>query len=102
MESVNIRDLGGQAAEVQKRLQQESELLVVSEGKPIAFLIATDEDTYEAREKALRRSRMRHTIEMCRRRAAEQGLDKMTMAEIIAEIKACRKEHREAALEGRG
>ncbi len=46
MKFVTVRDLRGKTAALWKQLEQEKELVVTSNGKPIAVLSATDENSW--------------------------------------------------------
>ena len=94
MKRVNLRDLGGATSEIKKQLEQERALLVLSDGKPIAILNATDEDSFEAHMKAWRQVRAQHALAKLQREAAERGLDRLTLDDINAEIAKYRKEKR--------
>ena len=91
MKFVSIRDLGGAKFEIKKQLEQERELLVMSDGKPVAILVATDENSFEARLKALRQSRANDALTQLQRDAADRKLDRLTLNDINAEIARGRK-----------
>ena len=89
MKFVTVRDLRGKTSELWKELEQERELVVTSNGKPIAILSATDEDSFEECLWALRRSRAGDALARLQRAASERGLT-MTSDEIDAEIRKSR------------
>jgi prevent-host-death family protein len=91
MKFVTVRDLRGKTSELWKALQQERELVVTNNGKPIAILSATDEESFETCLWTLRRSRASDALAKLQRDAAERGLDKLTPEDIEAEIKAARR-----------
>ena len=47
MKFVTVRDLRGRSAEVWRELAVEHEMVVTSNGKPIAILTSTSEETFE-------------------------------------------------------
>ena len=55
MKFVTVRDLRGKTSELWKQLEQEKELVVTSNGKPIAILSATDEDSFKSSLRSLQR-----------------------------------------------
>ncbi len=92
MKFVTVRDLRGKTSELWKQLELERELVVTSNGKPIAIMSATDEDSFEANLWTLRRSRANDALMQLQRRAAEHGLSDLTPETIEAEINESRKE----------
>lgn len=91
MKFVSVRDLRGRTSELWHDLETERELVVTSNGKPIAILSATDEDSFEASLRALRRCRAGDALGKLQRDAEQRGLDKLPAAEIEAEVGASRK-----------
>jgi prevent-host-death family protein len=92
MKFITVRDLRGKTSELWKALEAERELVVTSNGKPIAILSATDEASFEACLWTLRRSRASDALARLQRDAVERGLDKLKPEDIEAEIKASRRE----------
>ncbi len=92
MKFVTVRDLRGKTSELWKELERERELVVTSNGKPIAILSATDEDSFESCLWTLRRSRASDALANLQRDAAGRGFEKLTHEDIEAEIKASRRE----------
>jgi prevent-host-death family protein len=93
MRYVSVRDLNTKPKEVWKKVR-EDDVVVTSNGKPIAILTEASEATIDRRLKALRRSRALLAIEEMQKLAAERGLDRLTDKEIDAEIRAVRKNRR--------
>ena len=92
MKFVTVRDLRGKTSELWKQLESERELVVTNNGKPIAILSATDEESFETCLWTLRRTRASDALANLQRDAAGRGLDKLTPEDIEAEIKASREE----------
>ena len=92
MKFVTVRDLRGKTSELWKELEQERELVVTNNGKPIAILSATDEASFEECLWTLRRSRASDALARMQRDAAERGLREMAPEEIDAEIQHSRRE----------
>jgi prevent-host-death family protein len=94
MKFVTVRDLRGRSAEVWQQLAKEHELIVTSNGKPIAILTSTNEDTFERALREIRRARALQSIIELQQRSVEQGREKISGEEIDAEIAATRKARR--------
>jgi antitoxin (DNA-binding transcriptional repressor) of toxin-antitoxin stability system len=90
MKFISVRDLRGKSAEVWKNLPAERELVVTSNGRPIAILSAVNESNLEESLSAIRQARAAEAVMSLQRRSVERGTDRITMKEIDAEIKAVR------------
>ncbi len=90
MKFVTVRDLRGKTSELWKELEQERELVVTSNGKPIAILSATDEESFEECLWALRRSRASEALGRLQRDASARDLHETTPDAIDAEIQQSR------------
>lgn len=93
MRYVTVRELNTKPKEVWEKLKT-SDLVVTSNGKPIAILSGADEANCDDRLRALRRSRALMAMEEMQRTAAAKGLDRWTDKRIDGEIKAVRKARR--------
>ena len=94
MKFISVRDLRGKSAEVWKELPAEQEVVVTSNGRPVAILSAVNESNLEESLSAIRRARSAEAVMSLQRRSAERGTDGITMDEIDAEIKAVREERK--------
>ena len=94
MKFVSIRDLRGRSAEVWKALAGERELVVTSNGRPIAILAAVNESNLEESLSAFRQARAVEAAASLQRHSVEQGTDGISMGEIDAEIKTVRRKRR--------
>ncbi len=94
MKFVTVRDLRGRSAEVWRQLAEEHELVVTSNGKPIAILTSTNEDTFEQSLREVRRARALQAVSEIQQRSVEQGRETLTEEEIDAEIVATRQSRR--------
>jgi antitoxin (DNA-binding transcriptional repressor) of toxin-antitoxin stability system len=90
MKFISVRDLRGKSAEVWKELPAEREVVVTSNGRPIAILSAVNDSNLEESLSAIRQARAAEAIMSLQRRSVEKGTDEITMEEIDAEIKAVR------------
>jgi len=91
MKFLSVRDLRGKSAQVWKELPAEREMIITSNGRPIAILAAITESNLEESLTAFRQARAVEAVASLQRRSVEQGTDRVTMDEIDAEIKAVRK-----------
>jgi len=91
MKFVSVRDLRGKSAEIWKRLKEMRELVITSNGKPIAILSPTSEETLEESMNAIRTARAIEAVEAIQTQSVKTGRDKVTLEEINREIKAVRK-----------
>jgi len=91
MKFVTVRDLRLKAAQVWKQLQKEKELVITSNGKPIALLSGVNEDNLESSISALRRSRAVLAVNSIQNQSVKKGKDKISEREIDKEIQAVRR-----------
>jgi antitoxin (DNA-binding transcriptional repressor) of toxin-antitoxin stability system len=91
MKFISVRDLRGKSAEVWKNLPGEREMVVTSNGRPIAILAAVSESNLEESISAFRQARAVEAVASLQRRSLEQETDRITRKEIEAEIQEVRK-----------
>jgi antitoxin (DNA-binding transcriptional repressor) of toxin-antitoxin stability system len=91
MKFLSVRDLRGKSAQVWKELPAEREMIITSNGRPIAILSAITESNLEESLTAFRQARAVEAVASLQRRSVEQGTDRFTMDEIDAEVKVVRK-----------
>lgn len=101
MDFVTVRELRAESAKVWKKVDAGEEVVITRNGKPFALLVHTDPAVMDSQIRALHWERFDRLLAEQHKRAAEQGLDKMTMEEIDAEIALMRKERRERNAGGR-
>ncbi len=94
MDFVSVRELRTQSAAVWDALSKEKDLVVTSNGKPIAVLSATTAPTLEASLAALRQARAQLAVAAMQQRAQETGSDRLTLDDVNAEIEAVRRQRR--------
>ena len=90
MRFISVRDLNTKPKEVWSKVKEE-EVVITSNGKPIALLSGVTEETLENTVRAIRRSRALIALEEMQKRSIELGLDKWTDSQIESEIRAVRK-----------
>ena len=91
MKFVSVRDLRGKSGEIWKELPQEGEMVVTSNGRPVAILTAVDESNLEQALSAFRRARAIEAVATAQRRSVEKGTDRLSMGDIDKEIRAVRR-----------
>jgi antitoxin (DNA-binding transcriptional repressor) of toxin-antitoxin stability system len=91
MKFLSVRDLRGKSAQIWKELPGEREMIITSNGRPIAILASISESNLEESLAAFRRARAVESVASLQRRSIKQGTDSLTMDEIDAEIKVVRK-----------
>jgi prevent-host-death family protein len=94
MRFVSVRDLRGKSAEIWRALGKEREIVVTSNGKPIAILSSVSEETFEGALGAIRRARAMEAVESMQRASVRAGTDRLTDKEIEAEIAEIRRKRR--------
>jgi antitoxin (DNA-binding transcriptional repressor) of toxin-antitoxin stability system len=93
MKFITVRDLRGRSGQVWTKLAREREVILTSNGKPIAILSAVSEDTLEESLAAVRRARAVAAVEKMQRQSVQAGTDNISSKDIDTEIKAVRKAH---------
>jgi len=93
MRYVTVRDLNTKPKMVWEKVKDD-DVVVTSNGKPIAILSEASGATLDRRLKALRRSRALLALEEMQKEAAARGLDQWADGKIEAEIKSARKARR--------
>jgi prevent-host-death family protein len=99
MEFVTIRDLRLKPAEVWEKLRQQREIILTSNGRPVAVIAGVGESDVEETVTALRRARAQAAVARIRRVAAERGANKLSAIEIELEIARSRQERRSTSAE---
>jgi antitoxin (DNA-binding transcriptional repressor) of toxin-antitoxin stability system len=87
---VTVRDLRGRPGQVWKKLAEERELVLTSNGKPIALLSPVSEDSLERDLAALRKARLAETIRSIQKESKKRFPRGLSLARINAEIAAVR------------
>ena len=93
MRFISVRDLNTKPKEIWSKIKEE-EVVITSNGKPIALLSGVTEETLEKTVRSIRRSRALIALEEMQKRSLELGLDKLTDSQIESEIRAVRKSRR--------
>lgn len=86
MRFITIRDLRSKSSQIQRDLPKEKEMVLTSNGKPIAILSATSADKIEESLAMIRRVRAIMAVDYMQRRSVEVGTDRISLKEINKEI----------------
>jgi len=90
MRFVSVRDLRGKSAEVWRDLPGEREMVITSNGRPVAILAAVSESNLEESLAAFRQARAVDAVAAMQRRSVSLGNDTLSVSDIEAEIGAVR------------
>lgn len=93
MQFISVREMNTKPKEIWEKIKNE-EVVITSNGKPIALLSAVSEGTLEKTIRMIRRSRALMALEEMQKKSLASGLDKITDAAIESEIHAVRKSRR--------
>jgi antitoxin (DNA-binding transcriptional repressor) of toxin-antitoxin stability system len=91
MKFLSVRDLRGKSAQIWKELPGEREMVITSNGRPIAILATITEANLEQSLSAFRQARAVEAVASLQLGSVERGTDKISIGDINAEIKAVRK-----------
>jgi len=89
MKFVSTRELRNRPGYVRDLIRQD-DLVLTTNGKPIAILLGVEEGELETTARAIRQARAQVALSRLRRQAARRGTDRMSAAAIDAEIRAVR------------
>ncbi len=93
MRFVSVRELSTKPKEIWQKIK-EDDIIITSNGKPIAILSGVTEESLDRELRAIRRSRALLALEEMQKAAAARRLDKWAESKIEAEICAVRKSRR--------
>jgi antitoxin (DNA-binding transcriptional repressor) of toxin-antitoxin stability system len=92
MRFITVRELRSQSAEVWRSLADEPEMVVTSNGKPVAILSAVSAAGLEESLSALRRARAIAAVDAMQSGSVAAGKHRMKRAAVETEIASVRKE----------
>jgi len=90
MKFLSVRDLKTKSSQVWKELAGQKEMIVTSNGRPIALLSSINENNLEQVLIAFRRARATNAVASIQYESTQKGTDKISIEEINAEIGAVR------------
>jgi antitoxin (DNA-binding transcriptional repressor) of toxin-antitoxin stability system len=93
METLSIRELRNRPGAVQDDLSKKGELLLTSNGRPVALMLSVDGSTLGETLEVIRLARGQLALRTLRRQARERGTSGLSKEEIDAEIASVRRQH---------
>ena len=94
MRFLSVRDLRGKSGEVWRELPLEKEMVITSNGRPVAILSSIDEGSFEQSLSSIRQARAASAVATLQRRSVEEGREGIGLDEVDAEIAAVREGRR--------
>lgn len=94
MEFVPYRLLRNEPGELRKRLAQQGQLVLTSEGKPLALMLSLDPDRLEEIVMLVSRLRAQLAVSEMREQARRHDIDSLKPRQVEAQIRAVRRTHR--------
>ncbi|MDR3281196.1 MAG: hypothetical protein LBT23_11870 [Synergistaceae bacterium] len=94
MEFVPIRDLCASPKKVTLHLKRDGRVVITNNGRPAAIMIDVDSSSFEETLTDLKRIQAKRALKELQIAAVKNGVSKMTMAEIDAEIADTRSERK--------
>jgi prevent-host-death family protein len=91
MQFVTVRDFRINPGKIWEKLEKEKEVIITSNGKPIAILAGTNEENLGKSLATFRQARALQTLAEMHQAAAAAGADRMNEREIEREIRASRR-----------
>jgi prevent-host-death family protein len=92
MKFISVRDFRIRPGDIWKQLKTNKDIIITSNGKPIAILNPVEDTNLESSITAFRRARAIMALEKLQKSAASRGLDRLTDKDIEKEIKSARLE----------
>jgi len=90
MKFLSVRDLKTKSSQVWKDLSGQKDMVITSNGRPIAILSSVNENNLEQVLSAFRQSRAMEAVTSIQYESARKGTDRITLEEINNEIKSVR------------
>ena len=90
MKLISVRDLKTKSSQVWKDLPDQKEMVITSNGRPIAILSSVNENNMEQVLSAFRQARAIEAVTSIQYESVRKGTDKITLEEINNEINAVR------------
>lgn len=90
MKFISVRELRSHSAQIWERLGAEGEMVVTSNGKPVAILATVAEGNLEESLRAIRRARAEEAVLAMQSQSVKSGTNGLSLEDINAEIAASR------------
>jgi len=92
MKFISVRDFRIRPGDIWKQLKTNKDIIITSNGKPIAILNPIEDTNLESSITSLRRARALMALEELQKSAVSSSLDRLTGEDIEEEIKSARLE----------
>ncbi len=90
MKFLSVRDLKTKSSQIWRELPDQKEMVITSNGRPIAILSSTNENNLEQVLSAFRHARATNAVASIQYDSVRKGTDKLILGKIDAEIKDVR------------
>ncbi|RJP44876.1 MAG: type II toxin-antitoxin system Phd/YefM family antitoxin [Desulfobacteraceae bacterium] len=90
MKFLSVRDLKTKSSRIWQELPDQKDMVITSNGRPIAILSSITEDNLEQVLSSFRRARAMQAVNAVQYESVGKGTDKISMDEIDDEIKRVR------------
>jgi antitoxin (DNA-binding transcriptional repressor) of toxin-antitoxin stability system len=90
MKFLSVRDLKTKSSQVWKDLPGQKDMIITSNGRPIAILSSVNENNLEQVLSAFRKSRAMEAVTSIQYESVRKGTDEISLEEINNEIKRVR------------
>jgi len=97
MKFVTVRDFRIRPGTVWSNLEKDEDVVITSNGKPIAILTGVTDVNFDETVKMLRRAKAEIAVSRMRKASLKKGLDKISQKEIESEISSARKARKQCA-----
>lgn len=95
MRFVSVRELRNSPGKLWASLSK-ADVVLTANGKPMGVLVGVDEARLDETVDAIRRAKAAMAVSRMRKRAAESGISRLSMAEINREVREVRRKRRPA------
>lgn len=95
MKFLSVRDLRTKSAQIWQELPEQREMIITSNGRPIAILSSISENDLEQVLSAFRQARATSAIAALQFDSVKKGMDKISIEEINSEIESTRARRKE-------
>ncbi len=92
MKFVPAEEMGLTPKKIWQTTDSDPEIVITTNGRPIAILTGVDETTFEQEIEAIRRARALRALDLIHKESVEKGTHLLSEEEIQAEIDSVRKE----------
>jgi prevent-host-death family protein len=91
MKFVTVRDFRIRPGEVWKSLENDQDVVITSNGKPIAMLAGISDITFDETIRVFRRAKTELAVSRMRKTAGKKGVSRISREAIETEIRAVRR-----------